>query len=183
MFLSSVTYHRRMWGTFGGENGGGEKHFINIYQSCFCQPSLAVIRRRRRQPSIITSSLAGTERRAVSPPPEPEEPREANVNNCKPIKITLHLSLDLYWVAFQFSFVRLSVRLEGLGGLLERLSFTRQVFFLLCFVFPAWVEAAGDASWSGDSTKKIFRKYRQCVFSVGLNLRWRTWELGLHDLR
>lgn len=112
-----------------GHVRGKKKRFTNIYQSGFCQPWLAVTQ-RRRQPSIITSSLGGTERRVVRPASgvESEELREANVNNCKPIKITPHLSLDLYWVAFQFSSVRLSECLEGLGGLLERLSFTGWVF-------------------------------------------------------
>lgn len=42
--------------------------------------------------------------------------REAHVNNSKPIKITLHLSCDLYWLVFQFSSVKPADCLEGLDG-------------------------------------------------------------------
>lgn len=69
---------------------------INIYLNCCCHPSLVVIS-FSEQLSLSISSLARSHSAGPSvAPTESKELREAQVNNCKPIKITLHLSRDLY---------------------------------------------------------------------------------------
>lgn len=153
MFLSSVTYCRRMWDTWE-ERKALYKHLSELLLSTLVSrhspppPPTAeyhhVFTRRNRAPCRVPASGA-----------ESEELREANVNNCKPIKITLHLSLDLYWVAFQFSSVRLSECLEGLGRPVRETQFHGAGFFFpLCFVFPAGIEAC-DTSLSGDPTENL----------------------------
>lgn len=93
-----------------------KKPLINIYQNCFCQPSLSVMScgETVEYQHIFTWRNQKRGSRALAPPgAKSKELREAHVNNCKPIKITLHLNCDLYWFAFQFSSVRLSDCLEG----------------------------------------------------------------------
>lgn len=68
----------------------------NIYLNCYCHPLLVIIL-FSEQLSVSISSLARSHSRGlVWPQSKSRELREAHVNKCKPIKITLHLSCDLY---------------------------------------------------------------------------------------
>lgn len=99
-----------------GRHGLLKMPLINVYLNCYCHPSLVVIS-FSEQLSISKSSFAGATAEALMwPQSKSKELREAHVNNSKPIKITLHLSCDLYWFAFQFSSIKPADCLEGLEG-------------------------------------------------------------------
>lgn len=95
---------------------------ISVYLNRYCPPSLVVIS-VSAQLRIRTSSFTGATAQGPRVAPGAGPGREVHVNNSKPIKITLHLSCDLYWFAFQFSSIKPA---DCLGGSV------RQTLFLGC---------------------------------------------------
>lgn len=96
-----------------GRLGQSKMPLIHVYLNRYCHPLLGV-NSFSEEPSIRGSSFAGA---LVWPSGKSEELREASVNNSKPIKITLHLSCDLYWLAFNsHPSIRQTV-LKGMEGM------------------------------------------------------------------
>lgn len=122
-----------------------KKPLINIYKNCFCQPSLSVMSRNSRVSAYLHLAESKAREPSACPPPgaKSKELREAHVNNCKPIKITLHLSCDFYWFAFQFSSVRPSDCLEGVEVKPVSTQFLQTLSPPLCPP-AAQLKAAGD---------------------------------------
>ena len=69
---------------------------INMYLNCYCHSSLNNIPFNERLTMSKSSSVGATAQAVTWSWSKSKELREADVDITKPIKITLHLSCDLY---------------------------------------------------------------------------------------